>query len=207
MIVVVDYEAGNLYNVGNALTYLGVDFVFSGDPEQVAGASKVILPGVGSARAAMDSLREQGLIPVIRELQVPFLGICLGLQILFDSSEEEDTPCLGLMGGRVRAFDDSRVKVPHIGWNQVQRGRSLPEPAGAVGLLDGIPDGSYFYFVHSYYAPSGSDETVAVTGYAGSFASVVSRKNFWGVQFHPERSGEPGFQVLKNFLAVDEPCS
>lgn len=207
MIVVVDYEAGNLYNVGNALTYLGVDFVFSGDPEQVARASKVILPGVGSARAAMDSLREQGLIPVIRELQVPFLGICLGLQILFDSSEEEDTPCLGLLGGRVRAFDDSRVKVPHIGWNQIRRNRSLTAQASAGGLLGGIPDGSYFYFVHSYYAPSGSDETVAVTDYASSFASVVSRDNFWGVQFHPERSGEPGFQVLRNFLAVDETCS
>ena len=207
MIVVVDYEAGNLYNVGNALTWLGVDFVFSGDPERVARASKVILPGVGSARAAMESLREQGLIPVIQELQVPFLGICLGLQLLFDSSDEENTPCLGVMEGRVRGFDDSRVKVPHIGWNQIRRSRALPAPAGAGRLLDGIPDGSYFYFVHSYYAPSDSGETVAVTDYASSFASVVSRGNFWGVQFHPERSGEPGLRVLRNFVGVDEPCS
>ena len=207
MIVVVDYKAGNLYNVGNALAYLGVDFVFSGDPERVAGASKVILPGVGSARAAMDSLREQGLIPVIQGLQVPFLGICLGLQILFDVSDEEDTPCLGVMDGRVTSFDDSRVKVPHIGWNQIRRSRSLPAQARAGRLLDGIPDGSYFYFVHSYYAPSGSAETVTVTDYAGPFASMVARKNFWGVQFHPERSGEPGLRVLKNFVGVDETCS
>ena len=207
MIVVVDYEAGNLYNVGNALAFLGVDFVFSGDPERVARASKVILPGVGSARAAMESLREQGLIPVIQELQVPFLGICLGLQLLFDRSEEENTPCLGVMEGRVRGFDDSRVKVPHIGWNQIRRSPSLSAQAGAGRLLDGIPDGSYFYFVHSYYAPSGSGETLAVTDYAGSFASVVSRENFWGVQFHPERSGEPGLRVLRNFVGVDEPCS
>ena len=206
MIVVVDYEAGNLYNVGNALTFLGVDFVFSGDPERVAQASKVILPGVGSARAAMDSLAEQGLVPVIRELQVPFLGICLGLQLLFDSSDEEDTPCLGVMEGRVRSFDDSRVKVPHIGWNQVWRGRSSPEQAAAAKLLDGIPDGSYFYFVHSFYAPAGAAETAAVTDYADSFASMVFRKNFWGVQFHPERSGEPGLRVLKNFIQVDDPC-
>lgn len=207
MIVVVDYKAGNLYNVGNALGFLGVDFVFSGDPERIARASKVILPGVGSARPAMDSLREQGLIPVIQRLQVPFLGICLGLQLLFDGSDEEDTPCLGVMDGRVRSFDDSSVKVPHIGWNQIRRSRSVPARAGAGRLLDGIPDGSYFYFVHSYYAPSGSAETVAVTDYAGSFASMVSRKNFWGVQFHPERSGEPGLRVLKNFVEVDEPCS
>ncbi len=207
MIVVVDYKAGNLYNVGNALAYLGVDFVFSGDPERVARASKVILPGVGSAQAAMDSLREQGLIPVIQGLQVPFLGICLGLQLLFDGSDEEDTPCLGVMDGRVRSFDDSRVKVPHIGWNQIRRSRSLPPAARAGALLDGIPDGTYFYFVHSYYAPSGSAETVAVTDYASSFAAMVLRKNFWGVQFHPERSGEPGLRLLKNFVGVDEPCS
>lgn len=207
MIVVVDYEAGNLYNVGNALTYLGVDFVFSGDPERVGQASKVILPGVGSARAAMDSLEEQGLIPVIQGLRVPFLGICLGLQVLFDGSDEADTSCLGVMGGQVRSFDDSRVKVPHIGWNQIRRSRSLPAQARAGRLLDGIPDGSYFYFVHSYYAPSGSAETVAVTDYAGSFASMVSRNNFWGVQFHPERSGEPGLRMLKNFVGMDEPCS
>ena len=207
MIVVVDYEAGNLYNVGNALAYLGVDFVFSGDPERVARASKVILPGVGSARAAMDSLRDQGLVPVIQRLQVPFLGICLGLQILFDVSDEEDTPCLGVMDGRVRSFDDSRVKVPHIGWNQIRRSGAFPAEAGAGRLLDGIPEGCYFYFVHSYYAPSASAETVAVTDYSGSFASMVSRKNFWGVQFHPERSGEPGLRVLRNFVAVDEPCS
>ena len=133
MTVVIDYKAGNLYNVGNALKYLGVDFVFSGDPEVVATASRVILPGVGSARQAMDSLSEQGLVPVLRNLRVPFLGICLGLQVLYDMSEEENTSCLELLPGTVRCFDRSSVKVPHIGWNQVRResnlGLSTPGPA------------------------------------------------------------------------------
>ena len=200
MIVVIDYKAGNLYNVGNALKHLGVDFVFSGDPDVVRAASRVILPGVGSARAAMDSLSEQGLVPVLRNLRVPFLGICLGLQVLFDVSEEENTSCLKLLPGTVRCFDRSSVKVPHIGWNQVRRQPNLDIGSGASRLLEGIPDDSYFYFVHSYFAPAAETTTLAVTDYDETFASIVAREHFWGVQFHPERSGEVGLRLLRNFI-------
>ncbi|MBI4447277.1 MAG: imidazole glycerol phosphate synthase subunit HisH [Acidobacteria bacterium] len=201
MIVVVDYKAGNLYNVAHALRHLRADFVFSADPRTVATASRVILPGVGSARAAMDSLREQGLTDVLRNLEVPFLGICLGLQLLFERSEEEDTPCLGVLKGVVRKFPKSEFKVPQIGWNNVcyKPGTDARRPQ----LFDGIPDGSYFYFVHSYFAPLVPELTVASTEYVVSFSSAVRKENFWGVQFHPERSGEAGLRLLGNFLDLN----
>ena len=200
MIVVVDYRAGNLYNVAHALKYLGSDFVFSGDAKKIARASKVILPGVGSARAAMDSLAEQGLVGALRELRVPFLGICLGLQLLFESSAEDDTPCLAVLPGTVQKFDNSEVKVPQIGWNQVRYFPTQPRPPL---IFKGIPNQSFFYFVHSYHAPYSEDVAVGVTEYATTFASAVHRSNFWGVQFHPERSGDVGLRLLQNFLEVD----
>lgn len=200
MIVVIDYRAGNLYNVANALKYLGSEFVFSGDPEVVGQASKVILPGVGSARAAMDSLAEQGLVPALKGLRVPFLGICLGLQLLFEASEEDHTPCLGILSGIIRKFDSSQAKVPQIGWNQVRYPASQERPPR---LFEGIPNHSFFYFVHSYYAPHLDGITVAVTEYVTSFASTVRKDNFWGVQFHPERSGDAGLRLLQNFLEVE----
>ena len=196
MIVVIDYKAGNLYNVGNALHHLGVPYIFSGDPSKVAEASKIILPGVGSAAAAMDSLCERGLLEVLKNAQVPLLGICLGLQLLFGSSQEEDTSCLDILPGRVKRFDSSREKVPHIGWNQVELWS--PSRTGTP-LFDGIRDGAYFYFVHSYYAPVDERLVLGVTDYDGPFASAVRRKHFYGVQFHPERSGEAGLRLLRNF--------
>lgn len=198
MIVVIDYKAGNLYNVGNALKHLKADFTFSGDPDVVSQADRVILPGVGSARAAMESLTEGGLVEILQGLQVPFLGICLGLQLLFEVSDEDKTPCLSLLPGTVRRFDSSQVKVPHIGWNQV---RSLNGSAPSV-LLKGIPEESFFYFVHSYFAPVVDSFTRGQTEYGEWFGSVVARENFYGVQFHPERSGEIGLKVLQNFLEV-----
>ncbi len=205
MIVVIDYKAGNLYNVGNAFKYLKADFTFSGDPAVVSQAYRVILPGVGSARAAMESLTEQGLVEVLQGLRVPFLGICLGLQLLFEVSDEDNTPCLGLLPGTVRRFNNSQVKVPHIGWNQVRRSerafvRSVPQPPSI--LLEGIPEESFFYFVHSYFAPVVSPFTLGETDYGDWFGSVVVRDNFYGVQFHPERSGEIGLKMLQNFLEV-----
>ena len=200
MIVVIDYKAGNLYNVGNALKYLQADFIFSGDPAVVSQADKVILPGVGSAGAAMESLAEQGLVEVLQRLQVPFLGICLGLQLLFEVSDENNTPCLGLLPGTVHKFDTSQVKVPHMGWNQV---RQLGESCQSASILfKDIPGQSFFYFIHSYFAPAANEVTAAVTQYGDCFASVVTKENFWGVQFHPERSGEIGLRVLNNFLEV-----
>jgi len=200
VIVVIDYKAGNLYNVGNALKYLKADFTFSGDPAVVSQADRVILPGVGSARAAMESLTDQGLVEVLQGLRVPFLGICLGLQLLFEFSDEENTPCLGLLPGTVRRFNNSQVKVPHIGWNQVSGLDASSQPPSI--LLKGIPQESFFYFVHSYFAPLESPFTLGKTDYGDWFGSVVARENFYGVQFHPERSGEIGLKMFQNFLEV-----
>lgn len=193
MIVVIDYDAGNLYNVGNALRHLGAEFVFSADPDVVLKAGRVILPGVGSAKPAMESLRQLGLISILKRLTVPFLGICLGLQLLFERSDEEQTECLGILPGVVRRFDSGRLKVPHIGWNQVSR-------KGPSPLFQRIPDTSSFYFVHSYYGPVSETLTTGTTDYGVCFSSAVARGNYSGVQFHPERSGELGLQVLRNFL-------
>ncbi len=201
MIVVIDYKAGNLYNVGNALKYLKADFRFSGDPAVVSQADRVILPGVGSARAAMESLAEQGLVEVLQGLRVPFLGICLGLQLLFEVSDEDNTPCLGLLPGTVRRFNSSQVKVPHIGWNQVRGMNESSQPPSI--LFEGIPGESFFYFVHSYFAPVVSPFTLGKTDYGEWFGSVVAQENFYGVQFHPERSGEIGLKVLQNFLEAN----
>ena len=199
MIVVIDYKAGNLYNVGLALKHLGVEHVFSSDPGEIAAAEKVLLPGVGSARAAMDSLEEKGLCGVIRHLQVPFLGICLGLQLLFETSEEEDVECLGVIPGSVRLFNRTEVKVPHMGWNRVTWNPGALRDMND-GLLQGIPEAEFFYFVHSYFAPVIEDVTLASTEYDGIFSSAVKKDNYYGFQFHPERSGEIGLQLLRNFI-------
>jgi len=199
MIVVIDYRAGNLYNVGLALKHLGVEHTFSSDPGVVASAEKVILPGVGSARSAMDSLQEKGLVPVIRELKVPFLGICLGLQLLFETSAEDNVDCLGILPGTVNLFNRGRVKVPHMGWNQVQWDSRMCDGLQDT-LLDGMPSGGFYYFVHSYFAPLAEGITMAKTEYDGIFSSAVRKDNFFGFQFHPERSGETGLKLLSNFV-------
>ena len=204
MIVVIDYEAGNLYNVANALDHLGVPFEMTDDAEKVRQAEKVILPGVGSARAAMESLRRAGLVEPIRGLTVPFLGICLGMQLLFESSEEEECRGLGMLSGSVRRFDNSCLKVPHVGWNQVELQADSPRPAQR--LFEGIGSGGYFYFVHSYFAPREAENALTVTEYGAPFCSAAARDNFWGVQFHPERSGRDGLRLLANFLEVEAPC-
>lgn len=196
MTIIVDYDAGNLYNVANALRFLGADFKFSGDPDVVRSADRVILPGVGSARAAMASLEKQGLADVIRELKVPFLGICLGLQVLFESSAEEETRCLGILPGSVERFDSSVAKVPHIGWNQVELS------GHDCKLFEGLSQQCFFYFVHSYYAPVIEGVTQATTRYEVPFSSVIQSANFIGCQFHPERSGEIGLRLIENFLRV-----
>ncbi len=199
MIAVIDYKAGNLYNVGLALKHLGVNHVFTSDPEIIHTADKVILPGVGSARAAMDSLEEKGLCQVLRGLRVPFLGICLGLQLLFETSEEDNVECLGVLPGTVKLFDSRDVKVPHMGWNQVEWD---PEACSSLkdNLLKDIPDNGFYYFVHSYFAPVSSGVTLAATEYDGVFSSAVRKGNYFGFQFHPERSGETGLRLLNNFV-------
>ena len=190
MIVVIDYTAGNLYNVGHALKHLGADFMFSGDPADVGRADKIILPGVGAAKPAMESLADQGLVEALRQVSVPFLGICLGLQLLFEVSEEEDTPCLGLLPGRVLRFDSSQVKVPHIGWNRVAGTNGSSQPASP--LFDGVPAGSFFYFVHSYYAPVEEPVTLGTTEYGLSFSSVVVRDTCGVCNSTPRGPGKSG---------------
>ena len=168
MIVVIDYKAGNLYNVGNALKYLKADFIFSGDPAVVSRADKVILPGVGSARAAMDSLAAQDLVQVLQRLRVPFLGICLGLQLLFEVSEEDNTQCLGVLPGAVRRFNSSQVKVPHMGWNQVVSVGGSSQPPSS--LLQDISEESFFYLCCLSIRPSLCRPT--------AFSSVTARRGF-----------------------------
>ena len=195
MIAVVNYDAGNLYSVSRALRFLGIPHKVTSDKGEVARADGVILPGVGSASRAMGSLQRQGLSSVLSSCDKPFLGICLGLQLLFQQSREHRTECLGVIPGEVQKFDNSVLKVPHMGWNQLCFDASNSDP-----LLAGVSDGSFFYFIHSYFAPVTEELTAASTDYEGTlFSSLIRRGNYWGAQFHPELSGEAGLLILGNF--------
>ena len=197
MLAVVDYGAGNLRSVLRALASAGAEPVVVADPDAVLRAYALVFPGVGAAGSAMRRLREQGLDEAIREFHRsgrPVLGVCLGLQLLFEWSEEDGgTPGLGLLPGQVRRFPDG-LKVPHMGWNRVRLRQDHP-------LFAGIPDGTYFYFVHSYYAePADQGFIVGTTDYGVEFASVVGRDNLVATQFHPEKSSRWGLAVYANFL-------
>jgi imidazole glycerol-phosphate synthase subunit HisH len=189
-LVIIKYNAGNVVSVTNALHRLGVQPVLSDDPERIRRADKVIFPGVGEASTAMAYLRRHGLDRLIRELRQPFLGICLGLQLMCDYSEENDTTCLGIFSLQVKRFTGD-LKVPHMGWNKI---RAMKGP-----LFDGMDDEAFIYFVHSYYAETGSD-TAAVSDYGQTFSAALQRANFYAVQGHPEKSGLAGHHILENFL-------
>lgn len=194
-LVIVDSGGANLSSVRFALERLGVAGELTADPAAIAAAERVILPGVGSAAEGMKRLQGRGLVDCVRSLRQPVLGICLGMQLLFDESEEGPTPTLGLLPGRVSLLPDSPgIAVPHMGWNTVDPMRGSP-------LLEGIGRDARFYFVHSYAAPV-SDDTTATAEHGRRFAAMVRRGNFHGVQFHPERSGEPGARLLRNFLEM-----
>ncbi|MBQ9726279.1 MAG: imidazole glycerol phosphate synthase subunit HisH [Kiritimatiellae bacterium] len=201
MTAIVDYRAGNLTSVRLAFESIGAPAVVTADPAAIRSARRILFPGVGAAGAAMANLAASGLEPVLRErvaAGVPFLGICLGTQILFERSEEDGgTPCLGLLRGEAKRFAarSHAEKIPQMGWNQARIVRAHP-------LLDGIPDGSDFYFVHSYYpAPADAADVVCTTDYCGvSFASMVGRGNVAATQFHPEKSGPVGLRLLENFV-------
>ncbi len=196
MIIVVNYDAGNLYSVSRALKFLGIPHSVTSDRKKIEQADGLILPGVGSASRAMSSLDRKGLLSVLKSYERPFLGICLGLQLLFERSQEHRTQCLGLVEGEVCKFDKKVLKVPHMGWNQLHFQASKPDP-----ILSGVDEGSFFYFVHSYYAPLSENITTGYTDYESTrFSSLIRHDNFWGVQFHPELSGETGLLVLKNFI-------
>ena len=194
MIGIIDYGAGNIRSVGNALDRLGQQYFVSKDIAELQRARKLILPGVGEARSAMESLGRIGLLRWLPTVSVPFLGICIGMQILFEHSDERDTACLGVVPGRVSRFDDTTLKIPHIGWNQVT-------VTATSSLFHNIRDNEHFYFVHSFRAPIGPD-TIGMTQYGEPFSAAVQKQNFYGVQFHTEKSGAAGIQVLKNFLEL-----
>ena len=197
MIAIIDSGGANIASVRFALERLGVDSVLTADPVVISAAERVILPGVGAAPVAMAQLARAGLVECIRGLTQPVLGICLGMQLLFERSEEGDTPLLGLVGGTCGAFDPGMgLTVPHMGWN-----RLLPQGEGRHLLLSGVEDGAYVYFVHSYAAPVSAD-TAASCSYGVDFTALVARGNFMGAQFHPERSGPVGARILGNFLAL-----
>jgi imidazole glycerol-phosphate synthase subunit HisH len=196
VIAVIDYKAGNLTSVMKALTALGAVAQITEDPAIVRSAERVVLPGVGHFQATA-RLRETGIQDSVRDViarGVPFLGICVGLQWLFEGSTEAgDVPGLGAICGSCTRFPETH-KVPHVGWNTL-------ESAPRSRLLAGLPAETFVYYTHSYRAPL-VDETVGVTDYAGPFSGAVERGNLFGVQFHPEKSGDAGLQVLRNFLMV-----
>ncbi len=199
MIAVVDYGAGNIHSVARALARVGATFVVTNDPSAVAAAEAVILPGVGAAADTMQGLCNARVDePVVTAIArgVPYLGICMGLQVLFDRSEEDDeTPCLGVLSGDVVRFPPG-LEVPHMGWNQVRQAEESP-------LFAGIPQDSNFYFVHSYYArPADTARISGTTDYGLEFTSVVRRDNLFATQFHPEKSGLVGLRLYANFIRL-----
>ena len=194
MITIVDYGVGNLRSVENALKRLGVEYCLSADPAVISASDKVLLPGVGNAAEAMHNLRERGLVTPIRELRKPLLGICIGMQVLCRRSEEGDTPCIGLFDTDVVKFESAPdLKVPHMGWNRINNLSSK--------LFKNIDEGSFVYFVHSY-RPGVCRDTAATSDYGGLFSAALKYENFYGTQFHPEKSGDVGEKILKNFLAL-----
>jgi glutamine amidotransferase len=197
-IVIIKYNAGNIRSVLFALERLGHSATVTDDPELIQKATHVIFPGVGAANSAMPYLKERGLDEVIRDLKQPFLGICLGMQLMCRHSEENDTDCLGLFNIAVKKFPEQdekgqSMKIPHMGWNKLE---NLKGP-----LMAGLGENAFCYFVHSYYAEM-SDFTIASSNYALPFASALHRDNFFGVQFHPEKSAEVGERILRNFLSL-----
>lgn len=199
-VVIVDYGAGNLRSVARAVAHAGVEALVTADPRAVEAARAVVMPGVGAAADTMENLRAAGLVEPVREYIAsgrPFLGVCMGLQALFDVSEEGgEHACLGVVPGRVVRFPQG-LTVPHMGWNTVKLRRPHP-------VFEGVAQGSYFYFVHSYYPRPADDGTVAgETEYGGvRFASVVARGNLVATQFHPEKSGADGLRVYANFVRL-----
>lgn len=194
-VVLVDAGGTNIGSVRYALQRLGVDAPLSRHAETIRRADKVILPGVGAATPGMARLREADLVSVLRELKQPVLGVCLGMQLLFEHSEESDTQCLGVIPGKVSKIQgDASLRVPHMGWNRLDVCKHDP-------LVANLPDDPYAYFVHSYAAPV-SSSTLTSSTHGNVFSAIVRHNNFCGMQFHPERSAAVGAQLLKNFLAL-----
>jgi glutamine amidotransferase len=209
MIAIIDYDAGNLTSVSRALSHIGVKNIVTNNINSIKNAERIIFPGVGAAGSAMKSLTRLGLDTAIWDavkIGKPILGICLGTQIILTSSRENQTECLGIIDGTVRAFADhfqskeyQGLKIPHMGWNRIAL-------VGDHPVFAGVKKDDEFYFVHSYYpSPTDSDQVIATTDYGFDFPSIIGMKNIVATQFHPEKSGKPGLAILKNFSSW-EPC-
>lgn len=194
-VAIVKYNAGNIYSVINALKRLGIDPVYTDDPEELRSADKVIFPGQGEASTTMGYLRERGLDKVILSLKQPVLGICIGMQLLCRHSEEQDTDCLGVFDVDVKRFQPQchEDKVPQMGWNTVYDTKT--------GLFKDFEKPEYVYFVHSYYVPL-CEHTIATTDYVQPYSSALHKDNFYATQFHPEKSGSIGERILRNFISL-----
>jgi glutamine amidotransferase len=203
MIAIIDYDAGNLTSVKRAVSHLGIECMITKEKAEIEAAERIIFPGVGAAGAAMQSLQRYGLDRAIKAALLagkPVLGICIGSQIILAHSEENDTPCLGILDGTVRSFpsvnrseDGQKLKIPHMGWN----GLDIKQPHP---LLSGVSASDEFYFVHSYYPePQNADCVIAVTNYGVTFASIIGSNNLFATQFHLEKSGPAGLKILDNF--------
>lgn len=196
-LVIIKYNAGNIQSVLYALERIGVEAVVTDDHEQIRSADKVIFPGVGEASSAMRYLKERGLDVLLKSLTQPVLGVCLGMQLMCKYSEENNTDCLGIFDEEVKRFspplEDGGIKVPQIGWNNIYNLKT--------DLFKGLPDNSYCYFVHGYYAALG-EHTIATTDYVQPYSSGLHKDNFYGVQFHPEKSAKVGERILKNFIEL-----
>lgn len=197
MIAIINYEAGNLASVSNALKRLDQPHLITAQQEELDQADGIIFPGVGHAEPAMKSLQSNGLDQWLTNTSKPVLGICLGMQLLYESSEEGNMKGLGVLPGRLKKFDSSKKKVPHMGWNTFSDQTAHP-------LLNGLGAEQYFYYVHSYYAPQ-NQYTVASCNYITNFTAIACKDNFMGVQFHPEKSGQAGSLLLRNFLKMITP--
>jgi glutamine amidotransferase len=191
-VAIIKYNAGNVHSVASALRRLDIEPVITDDTDVLKSADKIIFPGVGEASTAMNYLREKKLDQLIPTLKQPFLGICLGLQLMFESSEENDTSCLGIFQGKVKKFNEN-LKIPHMGWNDFVEVKSP--------LFEGISVDDYVYFVHSYYAPV-TENSIAITDYGVKFSAAMARDNFFATQFHPEKSGKVGAKILENFVKM-----
>lgn len=194
-VAIVNTGGANINSIQQALMRLGAESIYTSDLAIIQTATHVILPGVGAAGDAMKRLQENQLVEHIRELKQPVLGICLGMQLYYETSDENDATCLGILSGRVKLFEQRENRtVPHMGWNRVRANKDS-------ALFAGIPDDSYFYYVHSYFCPN-TEWNDAESDYDEKFPAAVAKNNFYGVQFHPEKSSDVGAQLLRNFLKL-----